>query len=245
HRTGVGNHGALYVTRHQDFALQPPLALHALGIEAGVDDRDAQVVGDVFEQPGVVPAEGVAAAAFERDHSDDPILVTERDGDFRTPPAGNFILGVIVGVERDVADDHRLSFAHGAPDNALGHVGAADFVGAGFAVTFLDVPDEFLVLLINQADQQVLVINDAAEQRRDAAEQVIEVENRTDLTPDFDQRLHLAAALAQFVIHPRVFERDRQVIAQNVQDARVFGREVIRLRAFNRQHAHRAAFAGE
>ena len=46
--------------------------------------------------------------------------------------------------------------------------------------------------------------------------QPVEIEDRRDLVPDFDQRSHLARALTQLVIKPRVFESDRELIAEDV-----------------------------
>src|SRR5262245_42932518 len=85
-RRRVWDHRALDVAGHQDFALQLTLAFDVLGVEPGVDDGDAQVVGDVLYQPPVIFVEGVHAAAFERERADHLVLVYERDGDLGALP---------------------------------------------------------------------------------------------------------------------------------------------------------------
>src|SRR5262245_13107228 len=242
----VGDHGALDVAGHQDFALKLPLAFDVLGVEPGVDDGDAQVVGDVFEQPSVIFVEGVHAAAFERERADDFILAYERDGDLGALPLIiPFVRDVIVGVARDVADDLRAALADGAPDHAVGDFRATGVFPLRRAVTLLDVPDELFVRLVDQSDEQEFVIAYPVEQRRDVIEQPVEVEDRGDFVSDLDHRPHLARAPAQLVVNAGVFERDRQVGAERAERPLVVAREVVRLQALHCHDADDPVLASE
>jgi len=92
----------------KNLPLQPLLAFDAFTVEAGIDDGDAQMVGDVFQERPKAGAKSMGAAAFERDDADDLFFINQRHGDLRmlhlVPP----LFGeVIVRVARDIADDDR------------------------------------------------------------------------------------------------------------------------------------------
>src|SRR5262249_6447988 len=190
--------------------------------------------------------EGVRTAAFKRERADYILFVNERDGDLGALPlAFPFVRDVIIGVAQHVADDLRAAFADGAPDHSVRNLRA---IGAFLflrAVTFLDVPDELFARFLYQSDEQEFVIDYPVEQRGDVIEQPVEVQDRSDLVTDFNQRPHLARALAQFVINAGVFERDRQMIAEHVQYPLVIASEIVRLRAFYRQHPDDPVLARE
>src|SRR5262249_18839534 len=245
-RRRVGDHRALDVAGHQDFALQLSLSFDVLGVEPGVDDCNAQIVGDVFEQPPVIFVEGVHAAAFERERADHPVLAYERDGDLGALPLIFPIVGdVIIGVARDVADDLRAPLADGPPDHAVRDFRAAGVLTLRRAVAFLNVPDELFARLVDQADEQEFVIDYPIEQRGDVIEQPIEVEDRGDLVTDLDQRPHLARAPAQFVVNAGVFERDRQMGAERAERPLVVSREIVRLQALYRHNTDDPVLARE
>src|SRR5262245_56280319 len=197
--------------------------------------------------------EGFRAAAFERERADDFVFVNERDGDLGALPlAFPFVRHVIIGVTHHVGDDLRAAFADGASDHPGGKPGAVTArrngnapTAPGFPPGWSDAPDELFTRLVDQPDEQEFVFDYPVEQRGDVIEQPVEVEDRGDLVADFDQRPHLAGALAQLVIDAGVFERDRKVITEHVEYPLVIAGEIVRLRAFYRQHADDLVLAHE
>src|SRR5262249_43564190 len=156
-----------------------------------------------------------------------------------------FVRNVIIGVSQHVADDLRAAFADGASDHSMRNLCAIGAFPFWSAVTFLDLPDELFARLVDQTDEQEFVIDYPAEQRGDVIEQPVEVEDRGDLVADLDQRPHLTRAPAQFVVYAGVFERDREVTAEHVECPLVIASEIVRLRAFDRQHADDPVLARE
>ncbi len=197
------------------------------------------MVGDVLENPSVILIEGIRPVAFKRHHADHLRLVDQRNGDLGSLTLANpDVRHVIIRIAQHIIDDLGAAFAHRTANNPLAYLRAVRAFAFLSSVSHLDVPDELICHLIDQTDQQKFVIDQTIKKRGDVVEELIEFENRGDFVPDPDQGAHLACALAQLLINPRVIERDGHMIAEHIEDLFMFAGKIIRLRTLDRQNAN-------
>src|SRR6266571_1268725 len=158
----------------------PPLAL----VHASVLDRDGDLAGQQIQQLHLIFAEITRLRAFNIEHSDDAVLADQWNRKFGTRVLDRF--------------DVSRVLPHITDNNGC----ALHRCGAGDAVAELDTQVlhelrrvsnrkpkiEILLLIIDQKDREDLVWNDSIRQLGDLLQQLIKIENGSDLVVDLYQR---------------------------------------------------------
>ena len=96
-----------------------------------------------------------------------------------------------------------------------------------------------LAVVIEQEDAEGAVIDHLLGELRDAREELIEVQNRRDLTPDFGERLERLRVEPALLEEARIDDGDRDVRGDLPQHGHVVVAEVIRVAAEQVERANR------
>ena len=166
-------------------------------------------------------AEGVVVGALEIQHADAAVLHQQRHCQL-----GPAILhpGQVARVTRHVRNiDHRLG-QRGVADQPLAQLEVREpaVVAIADRELLLEQPPRF----VEQKNPERAVGDDLVDERGDALEQLLEVEDRGDLAPDLGQRLERLHVGFLALEQPCVLDRHRHVRAELPQHGLVARREL-------------------
>ena len=178
-----GHESELDLASHLEVALHALLLLVDALIEAGVGDADGDLRGEGTEGALVVLVVVVDAGVLEVEDADDFALVDEGDGKLGADLGVGFD---VAGVFADVGGEDGLAQLGGGADEAFAE-GDGALAGDALAEAGGEAVLEELVALVPQEDGEHVEVDDALEQRANALEEVVGVEDRSDLARDLVQ----------------------------------------------------------
>src|SRR5262249_40236683 len=155
-----------------------------LVVDAGVFERDGQMIAEFAERQLMVAREIVRLQALQRHNADDPILARERerDGDLRSWEDPFLCRDrPIAGIPRHVADVDCVTFAPCRGGDAT--VERDDLANWRLfrAVSDRLFPYQTAARLVDQKKAEELVVDHFADAASHAFDQLVEVENGDEL----------------------------------------------------------------